>query len=111
MFKSKNGLGVLGFWVETFFVIFIAIGALIGFAIRNALLSYTVIFLCSIVTASIIYKKKEGSFGLYALFTISFAMGYIIANRVANPILLLAVFITGNILSYQAFSKKLIKLI
>ncbi len=111
MFKSKKGLEVLGFWVESFFVIFIAIGALIGFTIRNTILSYAAIFICGIITASAIYKKREGSIGIYLLFTISFAAGYIIANRVADPLFLILAFLAGNILSYQVFSKKLIKLV
>ncbi|MBI2133281.1 hypothetical protein HYU11_01215 [Candidatus Woesearchaeota archaeon] len=111
MFKGKKGLEVFGFWVEIFFVILIITGAFVGFAIKNAALSYVAIFICSFITASILYAKRHGGMGLYIFLTLGFASSYIIANRSANPLMLFMVFITGNYINYSIFKNKLIKLL
>lgn len=105
--KSKKGFEILTAWVEIFFIVFIVLGALLGFLIRNAALSYTILFLFGLVTGTVLYNKRSVSLFPYILLVSGFAIGYIVGNRVADIFVLLALFITGNITSYQIFDKKL----
>ncbi len=105
--KSRKGFEIFTAWVEVFFIVFIVLGALLGFIIRNAALSYTTLFLFGLVAGTVLYNKRNVSLFPYILLVSGFAIGYVVGNRVADIFVLLALFITGNIASYQIFNKKL----
>lgn len=106
--KSKKGFEVLTAWVEIFFIVFIVLGALLGFLIRNAAMSYTILFLFGLVTGTVIYSKRNVSLFPYILLVSGFAIGYIVGNRVADIFALLALFVVGNVASYHILNKKML---
>ncbi len=110
--SNKRGLELLGSWVETSLLIFIALGLIMGFSVKDMVLSYIVVFMCGLIVGSIMYcNKKDRSLFLHTFLSAGFIIGYAITNRTANIMIVAAIFISANILSYQVFKRKLIKLI
>lgn len=107
--NGKKGFEILGAWVEVSFIVLIAAGALIGYLIKSVLVSYVVLFLLSLVSGTFLYNYKRDFLTHYVILSGGFVIGYLAGNRAANPWILAVIFIAGNMASYQAFSRKLLK--
>ncbi|MCP3682973.1 MAG: hypothetical protein GY861_09805 [bacterium] len=105
--KAKKGFEFLMNWVELSFVLFIIIGFIIATIIRNAFLSYVVIFLCGAIFGKMLFHGKKDFLFPYVLLTIGFGLGYIIGDRVAETTFILIVFVLGNCVSYLIHEKGL----
>ncbi len=99
--------GLLYSWVEEASLGLLVFGFFLGFAIRNQTYSYIIVFLCGIVGGLWVYKSRLALTLLLPMF--SFMLGYVIGNQVADIFLLSAIFVAGTLLSYNFFSRKLVK--
>ncbi len=107
--RSRKGFEILTAWVELSLVGFIILGAVLGFLIRNPVISYSVLFLFSLITGALIYKNRKVNLLAYLILTAGF--GFVIGSRTVSAVPLMGIFLLGNIACFYMCHRKLIKLI
>ena len=99
-------------WPELFFIFLIVIGFVISIAIRNAALSYVVVFCVGLMGGRLIAKKiKKQPIFPYFLIVLGFLFGYLIGSFTIkiSRLLLIILFVVGGIVSYIVHKKEIIK--
>ena len=110
--RGVTGVAFWTSWAEIFFLFLIVIGFLISITIRNALLSYVVIFCVGLMGGRLVAKKiKKQPVFPYFLIILGFLVGFLIGTFTikVSRILLILLFVIGGITSYIIHRKGYIK--
>lgn len=97
-------------WPEYFFVLFLVIGFLIMYAIKNTMLMYLIIFLCGFVSGMFVFSHRKRMKFPMALIMAGFIIGIIIASRALTIswLSLLMIYGVGAVVSYIANEQKML---
>ena len=110
--KKAQGALFWESWAELFFILLIIIGFVISIVIRNAALSYIVVFAVGLMAGRLIgLRVKKKPIVPYFLIIIGFLIGFLLGTFTikVSRILLIILFIIGGIISYYIHKKGYIK--
>jgi hypothetical protein len=110
--KKSQGEAFWMAWPEMFFILLIIIGFIISIFIRNAVLSYVVVFAVGAMAGRLIgLRIRKKPLFPYFLIVLGFLIGFFLGSFTidVNRILLIILFIIGGIASYYVHKKGYIK--
>ena len=96
-------------WFESFFLALMVIGIVVALSAPSAVISYIIIFLSGIFAGRLIYERKHKMKFPYVMIIAGFVIGYLIGVYYGSRMVVIALFVTGAILSYKLYDKKILK--
>lgn len=96
-------------WMEIFFLAVMVLGLLFALVAPSAVLSYAVAFISGIFAGRLIYERKHKIQFPYIMIAVGFAIGYVIGAYYGSRLVVVILFISGAILSYKIYDKKILK--
>ncbi|HLG25073.1 MAG TPA: hypothetical protein VI564_09145 [Candidatus Nanoarchaeia archaeon] len=107
-----SGHGLFEFYkhyMEFFFMIFLVLGAILALLARSAVVSYVIIFLCGMFAGRILFFRRSNIKLPYYVITLGFGIGYILVVQYGSRLITGIFFISGAIICYKLFEKKVLK--
>lgn len=96
-------------WMELFFFAVMVIGLFFALIAPSAAVSYSISFVSGMFAGRLICNRGHGIQFPYAVIMAGFAIGYVIGAYYGSRLVVIALFITGAILSHYLFDKKILK--
>ena len=96
-------------WVEVVFFILLIIGFLFSLLAPSAVLSYVIILFVGMVGGRMVYFRKKSMVFPYVFICIGFLLGYLIGARYGGWLVIIVLFVLGNILSYYLHDQGFIR--
>ena len=96
-------------WMELFFLVLMVIGIFVALSAPSAIISYAIIFLSGMFAGRLIYERKNKIQLPYFMIIVGFVIGYLIGVYYGSRIIVIALFVTGAVLSYKMYDKKILR--
>ena len=108
MLGKKAKLDVAENWVEYAFFVLLVLGFFFSAGSGSAVMSYIMIFLCSMMGGRLLYRLKKDSKVPWVIILIGFLIGFVMGSFYANKRIITVCYIAGIWLSYYIHDKDLI---